>query len=163
MIGHGIVSAGLFFIIGGLYRKHGTRLLTYYGGLVTKMPLFSLYLFIFCLANVATPGSCNFIGELMVFVSIMEKNFFSFLLTATSVVLSVVYTMLLFNRIIFGNFKINYISNWTDIDKKENFVYGLLVILTIFFGICPNYICDYTFITVLNITEILKFKLLFSF
>jgi NADH:ubiquinone oxidoreductase subunit 4 (subunit M) len=71
--------------------------------------------------------------------------------------------MLLFNRIIFGNFKINYISNWTDIDKKENFVYGLLVILTIFFGICPNYICDYTFITVLNITEILKFKLLFSF
>jgi NADH-quinone oxidoreductase subunit M len=93
MLAHGIVSAALFFIIGSLYRKHSTRLLSYYGGLALKMPLFSFYLLVFCLANVGTPGTCNFIGELMIFVSLIEKNFFILFLTASSVVLSVAYTM----------------------------------------------------------------------
>jgi len=93
MIAHGIVSGALFFIIGMLYRKHGTRLLAYYGGLVHTMPVFSFYLFVFCLANVGTPGTCNFIGELIVFVSLIEKNFFILLLSIISVILSVIYTM----------------------------------------------------------------------
>jgi len=93
MIAHGIVSGALFFIIGALYRRHGTRLLYYYGGLASKMPLFSIYLFVFCLANIGTPGTCNFIGELIIFVSLIEKNFFILFLSAFSVVLSVVYTM----------------------------------------------------------------------
>jgi NADH-quinone oxidoreductase subunit M len=93
MLAHGIVSAALFFMIGNLYKRHGTRLLYYYGGLVSCMPLFSIYFFIFCLANIGTPITCNFIGELIVFISLMEKNFFVLLLSATSVVLSVAYTM----------------------------------------------------------------------
>jgi NADH:ubiquinone oxidoreductase subunit 4 (subunit M) len=93
MLAHGIVSGALFFMIGNLYKRHGTRLLYYYGGLVSQMPLFSGYFFVFCLANIGTPITCNFIGELMVFVSLIDKNFFILLLSATSVVLSVVYTM----------------------------------------------------------------------
>jgi NADH:ubiquinone oxidoreductase subunit 4 (subunit M) len=93
MLAHGIVSSGLFFMIGFLYTRHGTRLLFYYGGLVIRMPLFSLYLLIFCLANVGTPGSCNFIGELFIFVSLASKNFFVLILILLSVILSVIYTM----------------------------------------------------------------------
>jgi NADH-quinone oxidoreductase subunit M len=93
MLAHGIVSAGLFFMIGNLYKRCGTRLLYYYGGLSSRMPLFSIYLFIFCLANSATPGSCNFIGELLVFLSLIHKNFFIVILSASSVILSVIYSM----------------------------------------------------------------------
>jgi NADH:ubiquinone oxidoreductase subunit 4 (subunit M) len=93
MLAHGVVSSALFFIIGVLYIRHGTRLLYYYGGLVIRMPLFSIYLLVFCLGNIATPGSCNFIGELLIFVSLMNKNLFLLILTTLSVVLSVIYTM----------------------------------------------------------------------
>jgi NADH-quinone oxidoreductase subunit M len=93
MLAHGIVSSALFFIIGTLYRRHGTRLLYYYGGLALRMPIFSFYLFIFCLANIGMPGTCNFIGELLIFVSLVEKNFFVLIISATSVILSVAYTM----------------------------------------------------------------------
>jgi len=93
MLAHGIVSSALFFVIGNLYKRHGSRLLTYYGGLCSRMPIFSIYLLIFCLGNVGTPGSCNFIGEFIVFVSLIDKNFFIVLLSAVSVVLSVIYTM----------------------------------------------------------------------
>jgi NADH-quinone oxidoreductase subunit M len=93
MLAHGIVSAALFFAIGSLYKQHGTRLLTYYGGLASQMPLFSFYLLVFCLANIGTPATCNFIGEMLIFISLIEKNFFILLLTITSVILSVIYTM----------------------------------------------------------------------
>jgi NADH:ubiquinone oxidoreductase subunit 4 (subunit M) len=77
MIAHGIVSSGLFFLVGILYDKYHTRLLFYYGGLVQTMPLFSTMLLILCLANTGLPGNCNFIGELVVFVGLADRNFFS--------------------------------------------------------------------------------------
>lgn len=158
MLAHGIVSSALFFIIGVLYKKHSTRLLSYYGGLVTKMPLFSFYLLIFCLANIGTPGTCNFIGELVIFVSLVEKNLFLLILAASSVVLSVIYTMWFFNRVIFGNVKTNYIQNWNDIDKRENWLFGTFLFCTIIFGIFPNQIFDTTFVTSAYIIELIKFK-----
>ena len=93
MIAHGIVSGALFFVIGMLYKKHGTRLLSYYTGLTHLMPFFSFYLLIFCLANVGTPGTCSFIGELIIFISLVEKNFFILVIFVSSVVFSVIYTM----------------------------------------------------------------------
>ena len=38
MIGHGIVSSGLFFCVGVLYDRYHTRLIKYYAGLATVMP-----------------------------------------------------------------------------------------------------------------------------
>lgn len=93
MLAHGIVSGALFFSIGSLYRRHRTRLIHYYGGLALRMPLFSIHLFLYCLANAGTPGTCNFIGELIVFIGLVEKNFFITIVCATSIILSVVYTM----------------------------------------------------------------------
>jgi NADH-quinone oxidoreductase subunit M len=101
MIAHGIVSSALFFLIGVVYDKYGTRNIYYYGGLVQTMPLFASQLLLFCMANVGLPGPCNFIGELVVFVSLVERNFVILLISITGVVLSVLYTMFFCNRIIF--------------------------------------------------------------
>jgi proton-translocating NADH-quinone oxidoreductase chain M len=111
MLSHGVVSSALFFMVGILYRQHSTRLLNYYGGLSSKMPLFSTYLVLFCLANVGTPGSCNFIGELLIFVSLVDKNFFVLVVTMLSVVLSVSYTLWFFNRLVFGTVNTNFITD----------------------------------------------------
>jgi len=45
MISHGIISAGLFFLIGFIYDRHHTRDITYYGGLTTVMPIYSTLFF----------------------------------------------------------------------------------------------------------------------
>lgn len=159
MIAHGIVSGALFFIIGNLYKRHGTRLLYYYGGLVTKMPIFSIYLFIFCLANIGTPGTCNFIGELIVFISLIDKNFFITLLSSLSVILSVIYTIWFLNRLLFGNTKIIYIQNFADLNSKENFTLFILFVLTIFLGLFPNFILDFSHVTSAYIVELMSFRL----
>jgi NADH-quinone oxidoreductase subunit M len=76
MLAHGIVSAALFFCIGVLYERHHSRNLFYYGGLVQTMPLFSFYFLLFSFANIGLPGTCNFIGELLIILGLVSNNFF---------------------------------------------------------------------------------------
>jgi NADH:ubiquinone oxidoreductase subunit 4 (subunit M) len=68
MLGHGIVSSGLFLCVGILYDRYHTRNILYYGGLVQTMPIFSTFFLIFTLANLGLPGMVNFIGEFLVLV-----------------------------------------------------------------------------------------------
>jgi len=142
MLAHGVVSAALFFLIGALYDKHHTRVILYYGGLVQTMPIFSSFLLLFSLANIGFPGTCNFVGELVVFIGLAERNFFILFISVTGVVLSVLYTMFFFNRVVFGNLNISFIFIYEDILKKEFFIVGLCLVLTIILGIFPNLVFD---------------------
>lgn len=46
-ISHGFVSSALFFLIGVIYDRHGTRLVKYYSGLAHTMPIFAFFFFLF--------------------------------------------------------------------------------------------------------------------
>ena len=153
MIAHGIVSSGLFFLIGVLYDNYHTRLLFYYGGLIQTMPLFSSQLLILCLANTGLPGSCNFIGELIVFVGLIDRNFFITFISVTGVILSVLYSIFFFNRLVFGNLNVNYILNYIDITYREMFIMGPLVIITIWLGFFPYHIFDIILFAVSLVVE----------
>ena len=142
MIAHGIVSSALFFLIGVIYDKYGTRIVYYYGGLVQTMPLFAVHLLLFCMANVGFPGTCNFIGELIVFIGLVERNFIILFISVTGVVLSVLYTMFFCNRVIFGNLNVNYIFIYKDMTFRELAILFPLVFLTIFLGFYPDVILD---------------------
>jgi NADH-quinone oxidoreductase subunit M len=142
MIAHGIVSSALFFLIGVIYDKYGTRTIYYYGGLVQTMPLFATQLLFFCMANVGLPGTCNFIGELIVFVGLVERHFIVLFIAVTGIVLSVLYTMFFCNRIIFGNLNVNYIFIYKDMTFRELAITFPLVFVTIFLGFYPDIIFD---------------------
>lgn len=92
MVGHGVVSAALFFCVGVLYDRHHSRLIRYYGGVVTVMPLFSGMFFAFTLANMSFPGTSNFLGELLVFLGIFAKNSTVLLFATAGIVLGAVYS-----------------------------------------------------------------------
>jgi len=47
MLGHGVVSSGLFFLVGFLYDRYNVRTLGYYGGLIQTMPLYGFFFFFF--------------------------------------------------------------------------------------------------------------------
>jgi NADH-quinone oxidoreductase subunit M len=142
MIAHGIVSSALFFLIGVVYDKYGTRIIYYYGGLVKTMPLFTFQLLFFCMANIGLPGTCNFIGELVVFIGLIDRNIVVLIISISGVVLSVLYTMFFCNRLIFGNLNINYIIIYKDITFKELCITFPLTTLTVFLGFYPDIIFD---------------------
>ena len=150
MLAHGVVSSALFFLIGVLYDKYGTRLIYYYGGLVQTMPFFSSQLLIMCLANIGLPLTCNFIGELLIFISLVDRNLFVLLISVSGIIFSVLYTIYFCNRIIFGNLNWRYVYIYKDMTKKELFITAPLIFITIHLGLFPDLIFD----TILTSTSI---------
>jgi NADH-quinone oxidoreductase subunit M len=102
IISHGIISSALFFLIGFLYQRFHQRLVFYYSGLATIMPLYTCFFFFFSLSNIAFPLTIGFIGEFLCLTSISSINLFLGFLNSFSILLTTVYSIVLFSRIAFG-------------------------------------------------------------
>lgn len=140
MLSHGIVSSGLFFCIGCLYDRYKTRILRYYSGLVSVMPIFTFCFFILILSNISFPGTSSFIGEFLILVGLFENNHFSAFVATFSIILTAVYSIWLFNRLSFNSLKATYYSKFSDFSKKEFIVGYSFCFITILFGIKADYI-----------------------
>lgn len=137
MIGHGIVSAALFFMIGIIYDRYKTRLVKYYSGIVHLMPLFAVFFFFFILGNISFPGTCNFVGEVLIFFGLASSNWLSVLVLCVGIFLCTVYSMLLYNKIVFGYFNAFNFIYLLDMTRLEFFLLVPFVLLMFFLGISP--------------------------
>lgn len=141
-LAHGFVSSGLFVCAGGvLYDRTATRYISYFRGLVQLMPILSLLFFILCLSNCGTPLTFNFLGEFMSLSGISERLPILGYLACSSIVLSAVYSIYMFNRISFGGSFTRFINLW-DVNKREYLILFGLVVFTVILGIYPGMILD---------------------
>ena len=67
MFNHGIITGGLFFLVGVIYERTHTRDLKAFGGLSAKLPVFYGVMLLTGLASLGLPGLAGFISELLVF------------------------------------------------------------------------------------------------
>jgi len=151
-ISHGFVSGAMFLLIGILYDRYHSRFLYYYGGLVHMMPVYSVFLLIFTMANIALPGTSSFVGEFLLLVGIYKTNIVSCIIGALGVILCGAYSLWLYNRIIFGNLKVTSITMFKDIDYREFMILLPLLILVLFMGIYPSFFSDYIHLSVCNLS-----------
>lgn len=142
-ISHGFVSGGMFLLIGVLYNRYHSRFLYYYGGLVQMMPIYAIFFLIFTFANIAIPGTSSFVGEFLILAGIFKTNVITAIISALGVILCGAYSLWLYNRIIFGNLKIDYTIKFKDMDLKEFIVLAPLFILIFFMGIYPTFFSFY--------------------
>lgn len=151
MIGHGVVSTALFFCVGVMYDRYHSRLLRYYGGLVTVMPLFSSAFFVFTLANMSFPGTSNFIGELLLFLGVFSKNSTVLIFSTAGIVLSAVYSVWLYNRVAFGTLKTRHIQRFTDLNRREAAVLISLLVPMVLLGVSSPFVIDFIHLPVKEI------------
>ena len=149
-IGHGLVSSALFIIVTNIYDRHHSRLVKYYRGLVVTMPIWAIMFVIFTMANIAVPLSCNFIGEFLSLYSIYTTNIVIGIIGGLGIILSGCYALFLLNRITFGS-PSPYISLNRDLDRREFYILLPLALLTILFGIFPDWILEKIHYAVINI------------
>lgn len=137
---HGLVSPGLFILLGGaLYERYHTRTIMYYQGLTQFMPIFSVMLFVFILGNMGTPLTGNFIGEFMSLSGSFLKAPIGGAIASSSIFLSAAFSIYLYNRIT-GGTKTSYLKTSLDLNRKEVYILLPLIILTIIIGIYPKFI-----------------------
>lgn len=136
-IAHGLVSPGLFIAVGGvLYDRYHTRILIYYNGLLSIMPLFSFYLLILSFANIGTPLTANWMGEFLSQLGAFKTSPIIAAICTFAVLLSATYQFKLTNRITGGtNY---YIHNIGDVTKRESFMFLIIIIPTLIIGIYPQ-------------------------
>jgi len=141
-IAHGFVSPALFMLVGGvLYDRYHTRVIRYYRGMTTYMPIFAAFFFIFTVANMGTPITRNWIGEFLALNGTFMRSPVVGLLMSTGIVFSAGYSIWLFNRICFGAYS-SYLSYSNDVTRREYMVLLSLLIPTLVFGIWPNIILN---------------------
>ena len=90
-LSHGFVASALFLIIGVVYDRYRTRLVQYYGGLASVMPIYiSIFLF-FTMANISFPGTSSFVGEFLILTGSFKVNTTITFLGATGVIIGAAY------------------------------------------------------------------------
>lgn len=153
MLSHGLVSPALFLLVGALYDRHKTRLLRYYGGCGRTMPIFALLFLFFTMANISLPGTSSFVGEFLVLTGAFQTNTFAAVMGATGMVLGAAYALWLCNRVIYGLSKPYYIAAFSDLSRREVFLFLPFVFAVLSMGIMPEPFLDVLRCSVGNILQ----------
>jgi proton-translocating NADH-quinone oxidoreductase chain M len=152
-LSHGFVSSALFLIIGVVYDRHHTRMVKYYGGLVHTMPIFTAIFLIFTMANIGLPGTSSFVGEFLLLVGAFKVNTTACFFGATGMVLGGAYALWLFNRMVYGNLKIQYLTNFQDLTWREFLVFLPLLLGTFVMGIYPEIFLEVMHASINNVVS----------
>ena len=138
MISHGLVSAALFFCVGIIYERNHTRMINNFGGIVNKMPNYSVLLMIFTLGAVGLPGTTGFIGEFLILMGTFKVNIIAAVIASIGVILSAAYMLWMYRRVIFGDISNHKVKLMSDLKVHEIIILWALAIPTIFFGFYPE-------------------------
>jgi len=102
IIAHGLVSSGLFSIGNITYENTSTRSLYLTKGLLSVMPVMSIFWFLFSAINIACPPSINLLGEIMLLSSILSVSFSISFLIGISRFIAACYSLYLYTCIHHG-------------------------------------------------------------
>lgn len=141
MINHGLATGALFLIVGMIYDRRHTRMISDYGGIAKKIPVFTVMFMIATLASIGLPGLNGFIGEFLIlngsFSSALYANKVYAILGATGVILAAVYMLWMFQRVMFGPITNEENHKLIDLNAREIGLLVPLVIFMIWIGIRP--------------------------
>nr|YP_010250876.1 NADH dehydrogenase subunit 4 [Faughnia haani]QTV76810.1 NADH dehydrogenase subunit 4 [Faughnia haani] len=104
MVGHGLCSSGLFFMINMVYERLGSRSLLINKGLLNIMPTMAMWWFLLCAGNMAAPPTLNLLGEIQLIISIMNWSSFNMIGVGFLSFFSAAYTLYLFSISQHGKF-----------------------------------------------------------
>ena len=137
MISHGFISAAMFLCVGVLYDRMHTRMISEYGGVAHRMPVFAGLFVLFAMANAGLPGTSGFVGEFMVILAAFQANFWYAFLAGLTLILGAAYTLWMVKRVMYGEVANDKVSALEDLDGNEKLVLGLLAVPVLLFGIWP--------------------------
>lgn len=154
LFSHGILSAMLFFLVGVLYSRVHDRELANFRGLSIQMPRYTVFVVIAFFASLGLPGMSGFIGEAFslfgAFLSESSNGLvprWMAIVSTLGILLGAAYFLWALQRMFFGqkSFKLaSWETDLTDLNTREYLVLVPLALITIFLGVLPSYLFDYT-------------------
>jgi len=138
MLSHGIVSSGLFLIVGVVYDRLHTHVIDRFSGLVNRMPVYAAVFMLFMLASIGLPGTSGFIGEFLSMLGAFQVNTWLAFFLCTGIILGAAYMLWLYRRIIFGKLEKPDLMNLLDLSPREIALFVPLGLLIMWMGVYPT-------------------------
>jgi NADH-quinone oxidoreductase subunit M len=143
MLNHGISTGALFLMVGMLYDRAHTRMIADFGGVATKMPVFTAVFMVITLSSIGLPLTNGFIGEFLILNGTWVSGFawgrVAAGLATLGVLLGAVYMLWMVKRVFWGPANPDEHSGTqhleTDLNGREIAVMLPLVILVFWVGL----------------------------
>ena len=139
MIGHGVSSPAMFFMVGVIYDRVHHRDLNQFGGLLGLMPLYGGMAVAIFFAGMGLPGLCGFIGEIFTVLSTWNYSPLLAIIAASGVILTAGYILWAVQRVYLGpEYKGPHPEAITPMNAREATIAATLLALCILFGVYPE-------------------------
>ncbi len=142
MVNHGLSTGALFLLVGMLYERRHTRVIADFGGVAKPMPIYAAFFLIVMFSSVGLPGLNGFVGEFLVLVGAFRANAWFAALAASGVVLSAIYLLWMYQRVMHGPVTNNANETLSDVSLREIILLTALVVFIIWIGIYPRTFLD---------------------
>jgi NADH-quinone oxidoreductase subunit M len=141
MVNHGVSTGALFLIVGILYERRHTRMISEYGGLSHIMPVYAAVFLIMTLSSIGMPGLNGFIGEFFILQGTFAAPglWMYAALAVLGIVLGAAYMLWLYQRVMFGKIENPKNQALPDLNFRELVTFIPLIILAFWIGIYPSY------------------------
>ena len=139
MFNHGIITGGLFFLVGIIYERTHTRDLKAFGGLAAKLPYYYGVVAATCFASLGLPGLAGFWAEFFVFRGSFHIIPLYAAIGALGIVVTAGYILWKIIQYMFlGSFDEEKWGKLTDMDTFEKVTMWPLLLFMVGFGIYPT-------------------------
>lgn len=138
MVNHGISTGALFLIVGIIYERRHTRMISDFGGLSKEIPVFATIFAITALSSLGLPGLNNFIGEFLVLMGAVRRNYLYATFAIIGIVLGAAYLLWTYQRMMFGPLDKSENQGLFDCTFREMAYMGVLVLFMFWIGLYPR-------------------------
>ncbi len=138
MCNHGVSTGALFILVGMLYDRRHTRLISEFGGLATVLPVFSTFFMIVTLSSLGLPMLNGFVGEFLIILGAFRARVVFGALAAVGVVLAAVYLLWMYQRVFLGAVTNQKNYHLPDCNRRERIILIAVVLVILGMGIYPQ-------------------------
>jgi NADH-quinone oxidoreductase subunit M len=156
MINHGLSTGGLFLIVGLVYERRHTRLISELGGLSKQMPIYATLFAIIMLSSMGLPGLNGFVGEFLILIGAFQVSWWWGAFAVTGIVLGAAYMLWLFQRTMFGEITKEENKTLPDLDAREVATLVPIVVLCFWIGLYPSPFLKAMEVSVANVIRIVE-------
>jgi NADH-quinone oxidoreductase subunit M len=137
MVNHGLSTGGLFLIVGLIYDRRHTRLISELGGLSKQMPIYATLFAIIMLSSMGLPGLNGFVGEFLILIGAFRVSWVWGALAVTGIVLGAAYMLWLYQRTMFGEITKDANKTLPDLDIREMATLIPIIAFCFWIGLYP--------------------------
>jgi len=137
MFNHGITAAALFYFVGLIEERGGSRDLYHYGGLRQVAPVFCGLMGITVFASVGLPGLNGFVGEFLIYQSALPQAGWPALVSVLGLLLTAIFYLTLLQRVFTGLLPAQW-RHWPDLTARERWIAAPAIALMFALGVYPQ-------------------------